>query len=109
MKQLIFIAALCAISAPAFAQNLNDTPAAPDRHSTRPPPAPKVPTTLAPLDQSLAALLNDGWMISAANGVWSWTLVKGKRWAFCGMDDGQMSELSAGRSIDATGRAAPGD
>jgi hypothetical protein len=80
MKAAFLIAALCAGSVPALAQQ-------PPRIQSQ-----RTPTTITPMAQSLTALLNDGWTIVAANGVWSFTLYKSPKWAFCGVDRGTMSD-----------------
>jgi hypothetical protein len=80
MKAAFLIATLWAVSVPALAQ--------------QPPriPPQRIPTTITPMAQSLTTLLNDGWTIVAANGVWSFTLNKSPKWAFCGVDRGAMSD-----------------
>jgi hypothetical protein len=95
MKSALLIAALYCVS-PAFAQKpvlMPDEPGAESfsQDDTKPTQPPRVPTTLTPISQSMATLLSDGWTISAANGVWAWTLYKGRKWAFCTIDNGRMS------------------
>ncbi|HEX2940328.1 MAG TPA: hypothetical protein VHO91_04715 [Rhodopila sp.] len=57
----------------------------------QPPPAvaqpSEMPTMLAPVNRSLADLLDDGWIIAGSGGPLLFTLHKDNKWITCAADD----------------------
>ncbi|HQT77181.1 MAG TPA: hypothetical protein PLD10_09040 [Rhodopila sp.] len=78
MKYTFLVSALCAglCGCQSFVQN---------------PPAtaqpPEMPTMLTPVNRSLAALLDDGWIIAGSGGPLLFTLHKDNKWITCAADD----------------------
>ena len=80
MKNIFMVAALCCV------WNYSAVAQTPSKAAQ----APRVPTTLAPINQSLSALLDKGWIITAG-GEMVYTLHKGSKWITCGVHIGMMT------------------